>query len=373
MPLPTLPPQIELDAETRKGVIGGLKLVMTRFQERQLLDPAINYQALISDPDLLQSFIWLFVDHRDLCDDIVQGKNGEPVRDEDTLLICKVTLNQIQQLLVRTCARKMFEHEKSLQTVTETVTRKALFGLIKKTEQVETQRLGHDPVEERKLRELLQYVAFAWQLPLLSAYRQHLTLPQMVELGDGILALRSPDNIAKVGRFDAQVLRKTKTTSGPDFPDILAHQPNAIGGVAAWSRDMYEFYRKLLGDKAWTFFARETKFFNSVAALDKTAAKVYGDVLCFIAADNLDELQRLNLDKTEVMVTSLRGALGDRLPLVISQPAFAKDILRKIVDNLLHMNQEKDVLMTSFALTMRSMEGTIMDWLTKLNESQETA
>ena len=46
-----------------------------------MLDPAINYQALISDPDLLQSFIWLFVDHRDLCDDIVQAlRSGQTAR-----------------------------------------------------------------------------------------------------------------------------------------------------------------------------------------------------------------------------------------------------------------------------------------------------
>jgi deoxyxylulose-5-phosphate synthase len=102
-----------------------------------------------------------------------------------------------------------------------------------------------------------------------------------------------------------------------------------------------------------------------VAALDKPVAKVYGDVLAFISSESLAEIQRLNIDKSEVLVTSLRGAFGDRLPMVLGHPAFAKDILRKVVDNMLHMNQEKDKLMASFALTCKAMVPTVNEWLAK--------
>ena len=365
MAVPTLPPPVDIDNDTKKAIIDGLKKVLARFQQNRLVDEHLTYQDLISHPDVLEKFIALFLANREACDDIVKAKDGKPVRDNDQMLACPVSLNQIQQLLVRTCAKKVFEADKTPHTVTETVTRKSLFGLIKKTEQVEVTRVGNDPIEERKLRELSRYLAFDWQLPLLQAYRDHLSYPQMMEIGDDIVALRTPADIATVGQCEPAILRKVQAAAGPDFTDILLHRPQAIAGVAVWNRDMYEFYRKMLGDAAWTFFAREKDFFNVVASLDKPVARVYGEVLAFIASESLTEIQRLNIDKSEVLVTSLRGAFGDRLPQVLGHPAFAKDILRKVVDNMLHMNQEKDKLMASFSLTCKAMVPTVNEWLAK--------
>jgi len=36
-----------------------------------------------------------------------------------------------------------------------------------------------------------------------------------------------------------------------------------------------------------------------------------------------------------------------------------------VVDNLLHMSQEKDKLMTSFGLTCKAMVPTVTEWLAK--------
>ncbi|MCR6629797.1 MAG: hypothetical protein NVV74_06945 [Magnetospirillum sp.] len=360
-----LPPPVDIDSDAKKAIIDGLKKVLARFQEKGLVDGSLSYQDLISHADVLEKFIALFVSNREACDDIVKAKTGQPVRDGDQMLVCNVSLNQIQQLLVRTCAKKVFEADKTPHTVTETVTRKALFGLIKKTEQVEVTRVGGDPVEERKLRELANYLAFGWQLPLLAAYREHLSYQQIIEIGEDVIALRTPEDIATVGRFEPAMLKKVKAAAGPDFADILVHRPQAIAGVAVWNRDMYEFYRKMLGDAAWAFFAREKEFFNVVAALDKPVARVYGEVLAYIASENLLEIQRLNIDKSEVLITSLRGAFGNKLGQVLGHPNFAKDILRKVVDNMLHMNQEKEKLQASFALTCKAMVPTVTEWLAK--------
>jgi hypothetical protein len=365
----TLPPPIDIDSDTKKAIIEGLKAVLALLQKAGVVDQALTYQTLIATPAALETFIAAFVANRQACDSVVKAKDGNPVRDDDQMLVCNVSLNQIQQLLVRTCAKKLFESQKTEQTVTETVTKKALFGLIKKTEQVEVTRIGHDPAEERKLRQLAHFTAYGWQLPLLNAYRQHLTYPQIIEIGEDILALKSDEAIASVGRFGPDVLKKVKAAAGPDFVDILVHRPQAIAGVAVWNRDMYDFYRKTLGDKAWDFFARDKAFFNVVASIDKTAAKIFGDVLCYVDADNLEDLQRLNLDKLEVLITSMKGAFGDKLQMVMGNPNFGKDILRKVVDNLLHMNQEKDKLMVSFGLTCKAMVPTVNEWLARQHQA----
>lgn len=365
MAIATLPPAVDIDNDTKKAIIDGLKRVMAVFQEAGLLAAGTTYQNLIADPALLTAFIKTFQDNRDKVDDIVRPREGgAPVRDDDQTLACGVSLNQIQQLLVRTCAKKVFESDHAVETVTETVTKKS-FLFFKKTEQVERQKSAADPAEGRKIREISRYVAFGWQLPLLDAYRRHLTYPQIMEIGDDLLALQSVEDIAALAEFEPAVLKKVKQATGPDFAEILAHRPRAIGGIAVWNRDMYEFYRKLLGDKAWTFFARDKAFFNVVASLDKTTSKVLGDVLCYVAAPNLEEFQRLNIDKCEVLVVSLKGAFGDKLPQLLGIPTFGKEILRKVVDNLLHMSQEKDKLLAAYALTCKSMVPGVLEWLAK--------
>ena len=364
MSVAKLPPPVEIDTETKRGVIDGLKKVLATFQQAGLVETAVTYQQVISDPDVLQSFIKTFQAKRDLVDDIVRAKEGSgPVRDESTPLVCGVSLGQIQQLLVRTCAKKIFEADKPMETITETVTKTSMFGLIKKTEQIERQAV--DPVEERKIRELSRYIAFGWQLPLLETYRTQLSYPQILEIGEDIVALPTAAHIEAVARFEPDKLKKVKAAVGADFGAILADRPKAIGGISVWNREMYEFYRKTLGDKAWTFFARDSAFFNVCAALDKPVAKIFGDMLCYIAAENLQEIQRLNIDKVEVMVNALNTAFGARVPHILAIPSFGKDILRKVVENLLHMQQEKDKLMVSFALSIKAMVPAVDEWLAR--------
>ncbi|CAA7611882.1 conserved hypothetical protein [Candidatus Terasakiella magnetica] len=365
MTIATLPPPIEIDTETKRAVIDGLKKVLTAFQQAGLVDSSIAYQELISNPKVLEIFIQVFQAHRDIADEVVKAKDkaANPVRDDSIPLVCNISLAQIQQLLVRTCAKKIFEADKPMETITETITKKSMFGLIKKTEQIE--RLSVDPVEERKIRELSRYIAFGWQLPLLDTYRSMLNYQQIIEIGDDIVALPTAAKIEAVSQFEPEKLKKVKAAVGADFGAILADRPQAIAGISVWNREMYEFYRKTLGDKAWAFFAREPAFFNVCAALDKSVIKIFGDMLCYIATENLAEIQRCNIDKVEVMVHALKTAFGNRAPQILAIPSFSKDILRKVVDNLIHMSQEKDKLMTSFALTCKAMTPAVDEWLAK--------
>lgn len=362
MAVPTLPPPVDLSPETKKAIIDGLKKVIEALQAKGALDKAVTYSQVIHEPDVLFSFIQTFRANREMADAIVMDPDKKPVRDEITPLICGVTLEQVQQLLVKTCAKFYFEKDRAEpDTVVETVTTKR-FLFFTKTEQVE--RKAGPTADDRKNREILRYLAFDWQLPLLPAFKE-LIYQQVAELGDDLLALNRAEAVEAVAQLDPSVIKKAKGTAGPDFTNIMAERPQAIPGVAAWNRDMYVFYRSILGTRAFDFFARDKHFFNVAAELDKPMARAYGDVLCFIHAENLMEMQRLNIDKTEVLVESLRQALGDVLPQVLAQPAFAKDILRRLVESLLHMSQEKDQMLVAASLTCKAIAPQIMEWLTK--------
>ena len=362
MAVPNLPPPVDLSNETKKAIIDGLKKVIEVFQAKGVLDKAVTYGRVIHEPEVLHAFIQTFRAQRALVDAIVQAPDKKPVRDEVTPLACGVTLEQVQQLLVKTCAKFYFDKDRAEpETVVRTVTTKR-FLFFTKTEQVESK--AGPTADDRKHREILRYLAFDWQLPLLPAFKD-MIYQQVAELGDDMVALNTVDGIEALSQLDPAVIKKAKGTAGPDFTNIIAERPQAIPGVAAWNRDMYVFYRSILGVKAFEFFARDKYFFNVAAELDKPMARAYGDVLCFIHADNLMEMQRLNIDKTEVLIEGLRQALGDTLPQVMSLPNFAKEILRRLVESLLHMSQEKDQMLVATSLTCKAIQPQILEWLSK--------
>jgi hypothetical protein len=363
MALPQLPPPVDISSESKRAIIDGLKKVIEAFQAHAVLDEGVTYQDVIHDPDVLYSFIQTFRKNPRLADKIVVGKDGKPATTEDAPLVCGVSLAQVQQLLVKTCARYFLEQgtkqEEEIVTETRTTTR---FLIFKKTEQVERKTGGgHD---ERKVREVTRYMAFDWQLPLLGAYAE-LNSAILMELDHDIVALQTAEAVRELVQFDQATIKKVKLTAGADFVNILANRPAALAGINVYNKDMYLFFRNVLGDKAFDFFCREKPFFMVCAALDKPLIRVYGDVLCYIAGENLEELQRLNIDKADVLIAGMKFAFGDKVQRILAHPNFAKDVLRKLVESLLHITQEKDQLAISAQLTCKAIVPQVMDWLSK--------
>lgn len=358
-----LPPPIEIATETKRGIIDGLKKVIEVMQAQGVVGTDVSYQSVIHDPEVLYNFIQAYRGNTALVESLVVDKDGAAVTDYDAPLVCGVSLAQVQQLLVKTCARFFFEQEtrEEAGTVTKTVT-KTRFFIFKTTEQVESKVGGR--FNESKVRELSRYMAFDWQLPLLPAYAQ-LSAALLMELGEDIINLQSAEAIQEFCQFDQATIRKVKGVVGDDFGQVLSVRPAAIGGISTWSKDLYETYRKVLGDKAWDFFARDKTFFMVCAALDKPLIRIYGDVLCSVHSANLEELQRLNIDKADVLINAMRSAFGDRLPQILARPAFSRDILRKLVESLLHLTQEKAQLQVSAQLTCKAIAPQVMEWLAK--------
>ncbi len=364
MPLPQLPPALDMSAETKRAIIDGVKRCMEAYQAAGLLAEDVTYQTLIHDPDILYAFIQTFRQNPVPVAAIVTDADGLPVAHDDGVLSCGITLGQVQQLLVKTCARYFLEQatradEETTVTETRTTTR---FLIFKKTEKV-ARKVGGG-FDERKVRELCRYMAFDWQLPLLADFAG-MTTVQVLELEDCILALKTPEAIHTVSQFEQATIKKAKQQAGDDFKAAVEAYPASIGGIAQWSPDMYNYYHKILGDKCWRFFARDKAFFMSCASLDKALAGVYGDVLCYISAESLDEMQRLNIDKADVLLAAMKNAWGSKVEAVLGHPNFAKDVLRKLVESLIHISQEKKQLAISAQLTCKSISAQVLDWLAK--------
>jgi hypothetical protein len=182
-------------------------------------------------------------------------------------------------------------------------------------------------------------------------------------LGDDLACLQSFDAIREYMALDQQTLRRARAICGDDFGRILMIRPAAMNGIAEWPKEMYQYFRKILGDAAWEFFSRDKTYFMVAASLDKPHIQIYGDVLAYMDGACLEEMQRLNIDKTDVLLAGMRTAFGPNLRDALSQPAFAKEILRKLVESLQHVEQEKAQLAQSALITCKAMAPQVAEWV----------
>jgi len=367
MTLPQLPPPVEMTSETKRNIIDALKKIIEIFKTEGKLGPEASYKSVIHDPRELYRFIKAYRANPELAASLVKDPDGNPVTDENETLVCGVTLLQVQQLLVKTCSRHYLEQENKQppKVVTETVKKKVFGGLFTKTEQVERKVAGG--FDERKVREIAKCMAYDWQLPLLPAYNM-LNSAHLLELGENIHGLTSFETIRDFIQLDHPTLRKAKQTVGDDFPHFLA-RPAALAGVSVWNSEMYQFYRKILGDSAFDFFARDKQFFNVCAELDRPLAEIYGDMLSYIDGDNLQEMMRLNIDKADVLVQAMKASFGPAIKPALGNPNFAKDMLRKVVESLQHVSQEKAQLAQSAMITCKALAPQVAEWVERQQRS----
>ncbi|MFA6019130.1 MAG: hypothetical protein WC722_02630, partial [Rhodospirillales bacterium] len=293
----SLPP-VDITPETRNAIVDGLKQVLAAFQSAKKIKAEITYQALIEKPEALYQFIQLFRANRELADGVVKGKNGQPVRDDETELVCGVSLAQVQRLLILTSAKRHFGVSAPAAKPAED--KKGGLGSLFRKAEVKPDASSRSN-EERKLAELAKFLAYDWQIPLLQVYKDALTYQHVLELGSDLTLLKDAQAIAQAGRLEPAHIRKARQVAGGEFVQLLSENPKAVEGVIYWNADMYKFFRSVLGDKCWHFFGRDHHFFNALSSFEKAKIRLFGDTLAYIAPECLIEFDRLNLDKTSAL------------------------------------------------------------------------
>ncbi|TAN55708.1 MAG: hypothetical protein EPN26_04975 [Rhodospirillales bacterium] len=358
----TLPP-VDITPETRAAVVDGLKRVLATLQKASKVDAAVSYQNLIDNPTALYDFIQVYRANREAADTIVTSKDNKPVRDDETVLTCGVSLAQIQRLLILTCAKRHFGVATPAPKPPEEK-KGGLGSLFRKSDNSDKSETPRSN-EERKLTELAKFLAYDWQIPLLQIYRDALTYQHVLELGSELVLLQDAKAIALAGKLDPAHIRKARQVAGPDFVKLLSDNPKAIEGIIYWNADMYRFFRGLLGDRCWAFFGRDHSYFNAVAALDKAKCRLFGESLVYIAPECLIEFERLNLDKTSALIEAFKNNFGDDLERALSEKTFAFDILRRLVESFVHLKKDAEHMKVYADLTCKAILPSVQAWLAK--------
>lgn len=366
----TLPPNVSVDKQTKIQIIQGVKAAIGLLQENDLLEGGWSFDDIVNEPENLKHFFGVYRDNMDLFAETVVDKTGDPIVDETTQTACGVTLLQVQKLLVSTCARRFF-----IRNDGEIVTKKQkkkVKSMVFFTKEVTVKKKVRLKEGAKKFDAMRRVIGFDWQLDLLEFYRDRLPYPHLLVLGDDVLVIEDEASGNEVVEIHHEDFKKVKEAVGVYFRNVVAHGAAAIPGILYWRKDLVSSFIKAMGEKAWDFFKRDKSFFDHCTELDNARIGIYGDVLTYIAPENLTEMNRLNLDRLAGTIDAFRETFGDRIADVLGEPKLAVDILRPTVDSFIHLEAKNNEQFNIGCKTaVNSLKDEVFTFLSEVKTQRE--
>jgi hypothetical protein len=346
-----LPPPLSLDAEAKKILIAAAKLMLARLQQNGLVSADCQYADLIRVPALMGEFIAAFRQNRDMARDLVLDKNGAPVLDDATPLVCGPTLAQVERLFVYTCATKVLATPLS-----------AAAG--RGAGQVH-------PQAEKIIEALKPVLAFHWQLPLLEPLRDRLRLDHLRELGADFPFLRTPAGVEAIGEAAPEDIRKARTLLGARWPFALANHPRAVAGVALCrSKSAFDAVDRVCGPRLPEFFARDGQYVVEALAQSPDRLAALGPSVVDLSVEALHLLDDIDTAVLGAFLDVFRRIYGEDARTLLADSDFARDILAGIVANFrgaqggrLLTSSEVAMFQEAASLKWDAMRSRILAWM----------
>ncbi|WP_417793462.1 hypothetical protein [Terasakiella pusilla] len=330
-----LPPNVSVDKAVKGAIIQGTKDAIALLHEHDLLDASWDFDTILNEPQNLKSFFQVVRDNLDLFAETIVDKAGDPVVDELTETKCGVTLQQVQKLLVSTCARRFFVRNDG-EIVTKKQ-KKKVKSMVFFTKEITVKKKVRLKEGAKKFDAMRRVIGFDWQLDMLEFYRDRLPFPHLLVLNDDVLAIHDVAHGDEVANIHHEDFKKVKEAVGVYFRNVVANGAAAIPGILYWRKDLVGAFIKAMGEKAWDFFKRDKAFFDHCTELDNARIEIYGDVLTYIASENLTEMSRLNLDRLDATIVAMKETFGDKLPEILGEPLLSVEVLRPTVDSFIHL------------------------------------
>jgi len=361
-----LPPNVAVDKAVKGQIINGAKSAITLLQENDLLDSSWDFDTILDEPQKLKKFFGIFRENIDLFAETVVDKAGDPIVDETTETACGVTLQQVQKLLISTSARRFFIRNDG--EIIEKKQKKKIPSMVFFTKEVTVKKKVRLKEGAKKFDAMRRVIGFDWQLDMLDFYRDRLPYSHLLVLNDDVLAIHDVAHGDEVVSIHHEEFKKVKDAVGVYFRNVVAGGATAIPGILYWRKDLVASFIKAMGEKAWDFFRRDKKFFDHCTELDPPRISIYGDVLAYIAAENLTEMDRLNLDRLDATVIAMQETFGDRIEEILAEPLLAVPVLRPMVDSFIHLEaKDNEIFSNACKSAVNSLKD---DFITFIEEAK---
>jgi hypothetical protein len=365
-----LPPNVAVDKVVKAQIINGAKAAITLLQANNLIESSWDFDGILDEPQKLKTLFNVFRENIDLFAETVVDKAGDPIVDETTETKCGVTLQQVQKLLIATSARRFFVRNDG--KIVEKKQKKKIKSMVFFTKEITVTKKVRLKEGEKKFEALRRVIGFDWQLDMLEFYRDRFPFSHLLVLGDDILAIQNEIHGDEVVAVHHEEFKKVKAVTGAYFRNVIAGGATAIPGILYWRKDLIPTFIKSMGLKAWDFFRRDKRFFDHCTELDIPRISIYGETLAYIAAENLTEMGRLNLDRLDATIQAMQATFGDKIVDVLSEPLLSVQVLRPMVDSFIHLEaKDNEQFSTACKTAVHTLKTEILTFITEAKAKHE--
>lgn len=275
----------------------------------------LSYEEVLASPEVVDGCMMLFDKQRDLFRKLLVDAGQQPVSDDDAPLWCGRSINDIRLLVVRTTAKKYFrthgdrfgdvkEHSERSDGPVNAGLLNRLFDLVSRLWQGKPLHPPPRPAPKKAKSgadvfydAIAPYLRHRWQVPLIPYYA---ALPQSLieELGEGLLSLRTPEDLESllgVGRADFNTAQRM---TGALSREMLDTDPRAARGLVHAGPKEYE---RLLNGLYDQMGPRLWKIFVDTALIDSLKTKSTADI-----TEMASHLDRMGPETVDSIVGNLQ-------------------------------------------------------------------
>ncbi len=375
------PQTVSLDVEMRKIVLAGVKFLLARLKQNNVIEAETEYKDVLLTPLLMQKYLDLVRENLDLGKDLFVDESGQRVLDLNTPLVCGATLGQLERMLVYTCASKIFVSSKKPKETAEKEKKGfSFFG--KKKDRAEDKKAKNEKKatdEGRdKLAELKPHLIYAWQLPLVEAYKK-MQREHYQALGETLLFLDTPKKVSVVAGLNPGAVAEVRKLTEDRFETILRIKPQAIAGMSQIkSKAKFDFIFKTAKKRVFDFFAREQQYIAEILGVHEDFIWALDESVADMSMESLPILVRLKMPFLKVFMEVVREEFGETAKTLLREPEFAPIYLKPIVEEFVNMlsgddlsNDKEDAVGTVVSLKWKSQKDDILEWYPALKQSQK--
>ena len=342
-----IPTSVSLEPEMKKIVLAGVKFILARFKQNGFIDEDVEYKEVLRSPELMQKFIGLIWNNLDLTKDLFVDKSGKSVFDGETELVCGATLGQLERMLVYTCSSKIMTPPDVIKTKQAEPKKKEKMGFLnffggKKGDGKDDKEDKELDKFEAKMKELKKYLVHAWQLPLVENFDKYMEREHYRVLAHDMFLLKTPEQVAAIGKVDPQDIAKVKKLAPERFDEILERDPSAISGMALIdTKSKLGFIHNTTGPRVWNFFSRDHAFILEVLSMDEEEVWAIGNGIADLTEHNIVILKRLNHRTLKTFMSVFLEYFDDLGPKLLCDKEFGTTYLKPVVEEFVNLTNSE--------------------------------
>ncbi len=368
----TIPNTVPLSPEKRKIVLAGTKFLIARLKKAGKMDAELKYKDIIRNDMKIHKFIRLVRENLEIGKDLFVDADGKSVADLDTPLVCGASLSQLERMLVLTHASLVFVKPEVEVKKPAAPKKKGIFAIFGgKSDANDEPATTADHEGQRKLDEFRPYIAFAWQLPLVSGYNEHMVRAHAKVLEFDLFSLDTPAKVELIGKINPTDIRKVQKLAGEKFEEIIANDPGSVKGMSLIkSKAKLELMRKVAGDRSMDLFTRGPDILHEIMSMDENRVWALGPSVADITFPALEVLKQLKIPTLKLFMEVFRQTYGDNAPKLLREDQFVQKFLRQVVSDFVQLEAEDDLddsrkaaLGDIIAMKWKGLDTRINDWL----------